>query len=258
MTVSKNKVKQLASLSIKKYRLENRLFVLEGDKIVRDALQNKNAAIKELVAEKGWIEENRGLLESFKGEIAEAESADLSRISSLESPPPVIAIHKMFAEQPYGKEIEASVSIGLNNIQDPGNLGTIIRTADWFGVGNIFCTPDCVELYNPKVIQASMGAIFNVRVHYVDLERTLKAFSRIPDFTIAGTYMEGTSLWKTPPLKRGIVVFGNESRGISANYNTCITHRITIPPNGTNHVESLNVASSLAIVLAHQQRGTSQ
>jgi TrmH family RNA methyltransferase len=154
-------------------------------------------------------------------------------------------------------EVARSLCIGLYHIQDPGNLGTIIRTADWFGIRNIFCSPGCADIYNPKVIQASMGAILNVKIHYTDFHELLGRLSGIQNFTIIGTYMQGVPIRQVTTIRTGILLFGNESRGISDEYRHFINRQVTIPPvNAARiHVESLNVASSVAIMLATMTNG---
>lgn len=148
--------------------------------------------------------------------------------------------------------ISQTLCIGLDNIQDPGNLGTIIRTADWFGINQVICSEGCADRYNPKVIQASMGAIMNVNVYYADLVRMLVELSQDPGYHIAGTFMHGTAVNKAKSITKGMILFGNESRGISDELLPCINQRLTVPPGRDDnmHVESLNVASSVAVVLA--------
>ncbi len=131
---------------------------MEGDKIVSDLLHNHPAKMKQLVATAPWLNRNRQFLSPEIPEILEADPADMARITSFETVPPVFAVLDIPVITPDEVEIFNSVSLGLDNIQDPGNLGTIIRTADWFGIRNIFCSPDCADCYNPKVVQASMGA----------------------------------------------------------------------------------------------------
>ncbi len=250
--ISKNKLKYLVSLKNKKYRHLNRQFTMEGDKIIVDTLRNKTGLIREIFASPDWISGHQNELSHFKGAVLEADPIILQKISSLETAPPVVALLDFLEEAFNKQEVASAFSVALDTVQDPGNLGTIIRTADWFGIRNIFCNSGCADIYNPKVIQASMGAILNVRVHYVDLLSFLTDMESIPGFEIRGTYMQGSALWDTQPLKEGIVVFGNESRGISPELSQVIQQRITIPPAMENfeHVESLNVATSVAVVMA--------
>lgn len=250
--VSKNKVKHLASLKNKKFRQLNRQFMMEGDKIVTDSLRGRNSVIREIIALPEWISVHQPALSGFKGEVHETDSITLGKLTSLETVPPVLAVLDYFEYNINENEILSTVSLALDTIQDPGNLGTIIRTADWFGVKNIFCSPGCADIYNPKVIQASMGAILNVRIHYVDLVGYLGKLNGIDGFEIRGTYMQGSPLWNMQTIRKGMVIFGNESKGISDGVTQYIHQRINIPAASdlSEHVESLNVATSVAVVLA--------
>jgi TrmH family RNA methyltransferase len=258
--LSRNKIKYLASLKIKKFRTLHSQFLMEGDKIVKDILCGGKVTVTEIIASGTWIRDNQAILNTHVKLVTEADSTDLSRITTLETPPPVIAVFDVSEAKIDHQEVNGSLSIALDNIQDPGNLGTIIRTADWFGIRNIFCTRGCPDMYNPKVIQASMGAILNVNVHYTDFKDLLNQYSRVPDFTISGTFIEGTSVFTIRPVKCGIILFGNESRGISNDYLPYIRERITIPAASENrtHVESLNVASSVAVICAVMRRSNEQ
>jgi TrmH family RNA methyltransferase len=249
--LGRNRIKYLTSLKIKKFRDADGQFLIEGDKIVRDALKNSGVVINQLIATGTWINENQPVTGKNLKEIVEAEISEISRFSTFETPPPVIALLDIQKYQPDFHEVAESLSLGLDNIQDPGNLGTIIRTADWYGIRNIFCTEGSADFLNPKVVQASMGAVLNVKVHYVDFHDFLKSLLDLSDYTLLGTYMQGTPLNDSEKTNRGIIIFGNESRGISDDYAPYIKDKITIPSrnNTENHVESLNVASSVAIVL---------
>jgi len=251
MIISKNKTKYLASLKVKKFRDEYGQFIAEGDKIVSDTIRNGKSGISMLAATTEWLDANRELAGQVK-EVYEANIDDLGRISSFETAPPVIAVFDISAYSPDYIEISESLSIGLDSLQDPGNLGTIIRTADWFGIGTIFCSPGCADVYNPKTIQASMGAVFNVKVHYIDFNVLFERLSLFANYIIAGTFMQGELVSSIKGVRNGMLLFGNESRGINGVYDKFITKRVTIPPVNTGriHVESLNVASSVAAALA--------
>jgi TrmH family RNA methyltransferase len=251
MILSKNRIKYLSSLKMKKFRDENGQFLAEGDKIVREVLQNgiQNAAV--LAATPEWFNKNINLTGGVK-EIYVAGPQDLGKISSFETAPDVIGLFDIPEYVPDFDEIEQLFSVALDSIQDPGNLGTIIRTADWFGIRNIFCNRECADLYNPKTIQASMGAVFNVKLHYTDLNDLLGRLSDLKNYTIIGTYLDGEPIYNLKNVNKGIMLFGNESRGIAPEFSRYIHSRVTIPPftTGRFHVESLNVASSVAIALA--------
>jgi TrmH family RNA methyltransferase len=250
--LSRNKIKYLTSLKIKKFRVLHGQFIIEGDKIVKDTLQNRQVTVSQLIAAGVWLNENRALLSANVKEVIEANVVDLSRISALETPPDVMAVLDIPHTVIDHEVISGSLSIALDNIQDPGNLGTIIRTADWFGIRNIFCSDECADVYNPKVIQASMGALLNLKVHYLNLKDVLMQHSGISEYAICGTFMQGTPVSEYKPVKQGMIVFGNEARGISEALIPFIQSRITIPPAKSNsaHIESLNVASAVAIVCA--------
>lgn len=251
MILSKNKIKFLASLKLKKFRDEYGQFIAEGDKIIRDVLKNNNPGIRLLVATGDWLNENRDITGLIK-ETYEANSDVLGKISSFGTAPPAIALFDIPRYNPDHDEIKNSLSVGLDTIQDPGNLGTIIRTADWFGISNIFCNQGCADIYNPKTIQSSMGAVFNLKIHYVDLKEFLGLFAEYSDYQIIGTYMQGEPVYNVTDISKGILIFGNEARGITGDYGGLIKRKLTIPPARTDgtHVESLNVASAAAVVLS--------
>jgi TrmH family RNA methyltransferase len=254
--LSRNKIKYFSSLKIKKFRDLNGQFLIEGDKIVKDTLQNGQVTVSQLIATKGWLSTNQGILSPAVKEVCEADILDLSRITSFETPPPVIALLDITKTEIDLAETAETLSIALDNIQDPGNLGTIIRTADWFGVQYIFCSEGCADMYNPKVIQASMGAFLNMKVHYVNLKELLMRHSTDADYRIYGTFLDGTPVSACAPVKRGLIVFGNESQGISDDLLPFIKNRITIQPGNPQHVhvESLNVASAVAVLCAFLNR----
>ncbi len=248
--ISHSKYKFLNSLKIKKFRNLHGQFVVEGDKIISDLLKEGSQTLTTLLATTEWLDCNRVLLGSNVHEIIETGLPDLEKISSLETPPPAIAVLNM-AETVWDETvISAEWSIMLDTIQDPGNLGTIIRTADWFGIKNVICSPQSVDFYNPKVIQASMGAIFRVHIHYRELPELLDTCRQKLSLPIYGTFLEGQSLYTMTASKRGLMLFGNESKGISEELKPFIDHQITIPPGrkSGNHIESLNVASAVAVV----------
>jgi TrmH family RNA methyltransferase len=250
--LSRNRIKYLSSLKIKKFRNLHGQFIIEGDKIIRDILQNGIPEIRQLIATPEWLADHQSLLSEGIGEIAEAEAHDLSRISALETPAPVMIVMDIPQVQPDWQEISNSWSLVLDNIQDPGNVGTIIRSADWFGIRNIICSASCADCFSPKVVQASMGALLNLKVHYADLTVMMERLSHDAAYKIYGTFMQGMPVYELTPAAKGLIVFGNEARGISKELLPFIQARITIPPvkRDRTHVESLNVASSVAILCA--------
>jgi len=248
--ISRNRLKYLSSLKIKKVRTKHRQFIIEGDKIISDILKDGKTSFRQLIATSEWLRANNRLITCKAGEITEADLIDLERISSLETSPPVMAVLDMFEHTLDMKELSDTWCIALDTVQDPGNLGTIIRSVDWFGIRHIICNNGCADYFNPKVIQASMGAILRVNVYYGDLSSIIKEYSSGLSLPVYGTFMEGMPVYNIPGGKRGMIVFGNESRGVSEELIPLIQNRITIPPGnyGTSHIESLNVASAVSVV----------
>jgi TrmH family RNA methyltransferase len=250
--LSRNKIKYLTSLKIKKFRDLRGQFIIEGDKIIRDILQDEKTLVQQLIATGEWLAENQLLMNGRIGEVIEAEKKDIARVSSLETPAPVMAVVDIPQIQPDFNKLAETWSLVLDNIQDPGNVGTIIRSADWFGIQNIICSRDCADCFSPKVVQASMGAILNVNLHYTDLTEIMDKLPHDPSYRVYGTFVKGTPVHDLPATSKGLMVFGNEARGISKELVPFIQSCITIPPakRYSTHVESLNVASAVAIVCA--------
>lgn len=245
-------IKYVCSLSMKKNREEERCFVAEGTKCVRDTWDYFNC--RKIIATRAWYEKfgHSGHL----GKIVFANSQQMQRMSQFSTAADVIALYDIPDYEPDEQEVRSSLNIVLDNIQDPGNLGTIIRIADWFGIKNIFCGKTTVDVYNHKVIQATMGAISRVHVTYCDLEGLLQEFADVP---VYGTFLDGDDMYKAELSDNGFVVFGNEGRGISPKLSALIKNRLLIPPfpGGTATSESLNVGMSAAIVIGEFRRRTS-
>jgi TrmH family RNA methyltransferase len=238
--LSKREIKDIQSLSHKKLREELKLFVAEGPKIVLELLQLIPSQIERLYATHDWIKSNPALADR-PGMVAVTD-AELERISQLQTPNSIVAVIRQFeSRDPEG----VFFSIYLDTIQDPGNFGTIIRIADWFGIGNLVCTEGCADLYNPKVVQASMASMARVNVYY-DKEGDWLAKQKLPVYAAT---LEGRSLYDQGKTDRGILVIGNESRGIGPSILSLATERITIPKKG--HAESLNAAVATGIILSH-------
>jgi TrmH family RNA methyltransferase len=250
----KNILRFIVSLRKKKERDEKELFVIEGDKLVREFLNSEQKIII-LIAKPEFIS---GLSPDQAGEIEEiipVSYDELRKASSLTTPHNAIAVIRKSRVDFRLDDLSGKLSLALDFIQDPGNLGTIIRAAAWFGIENIICSGDSVDVYNPKVIQASMGAILNVRVHYVDLTSVIKSASEkgIPVF---GTMVDGESIYSVELDKRGIILLGNESKGISDELIPYITTLLSIPRfnEATYGIESLNVGMAASIVLSEFAR----
>jgi RNA methyltransferase, TrmH family len=254
---SKNKIKFINSLKKTKYRYLQNLFFAEGEKLADELLQS-GIKITNILATKDWLELNSQKLNNCKAEIDEISDIDLQKISSLTTPNNVFLI----AEQPkYAYEIDEiskKLSLLLDDINDPGNLGTIIRIADWFGIENIFCTPTSVDLYNPKVVQSTMGAICRVKVHYVDFEILLNSFKDIANFNIYGTFLDGKTIYDEPLSENGFIIMGSESHGICEKIKPFINKKLFIPnfPVGKKTSESLNISVATAITCSEFRRRT--
>ena len=243
--LSKNTIKFINSLQKKKYRDKNKLFIVEGDKMVKEIIKS-DLEIERIFVTKHW-EENINQIKLLNETITENE---LKKISSLKTPNNVLAIIKMPDYEIDKDEIGNELSIVLDDLQDPGNLGTIIRTADWFGIKNIICSRNSADVYNPKVVQATMGAVARVKVHYVDIETFLENSHFADDFKIYGTFLNGANLNETKLNDKGLIIMGNESKGISKKIEKFVNKRIFIPnyPAHGKTSESLNVSTATAIV----------
>ncbi|CAM2836216.1 RNA methyltransferase [Flavobacterium frigoris] len=239
--VSKNQIKLITSLQQKKYRTINKLFFAEGVKVIQELLDS-NFELEHLYSTQNDFE---AVVASKKSLI---HDADLKKISALATANTCLAVFKI----PNEKIMEESgLMIALDSIRDPGNLGTILRLCDWFGIKEIVCSKETVDLYNPKVVQATMGSIARVNVSYVDLNSFISA-THLP---VYGTFMDGVNIYKTTLPLEGIVVMGNEANGISKELEKMIKNRISIPRFGEiQKTESLNVATATAIVLSEFRR----
>ncbi|TXD46848.1 TrmH family RNA methyltransferase [Polaribacter sp. IC073] len=241
MSISKNQLKLITSLSQKKYRQKHHLFIAEGIKVVNELL-NSSFEVEVLFC-----------TDDFETTISEEKitlisETELKKISTLKSPNKVLGIFKISEEKQLQ---DTGLIIALDAINDPGNLGTIIRLCDWFGISQLICSKDTVDCYNQKVVQASMGSLTRISIHYTDLKAYLSQ-SSLPRF-IAD--MDGENVYKTVLPKEGILVMGNEANGVSEEIKKLIEHRISIPRFGeTQETESLNVATATAILLSEFKR----
>jgi len=256
--ISKNRIRQITALRKKKERDENRIYVIEGDKIVREYLKS-GKSIKLLAAKPEFISSLKQYERERIGEIETCSYDELKKISTLTTPHNALALVPYPANPPDTDEILNELSVALDFVQDPGNLGTIIRSAAWFGIKNIVCSPDCVDLYNPKVIQATMGAILNVNVHYMNLEEFLKT-ANYYGLPVYGAILEGKSVYDVTIEKKGVILLGNESKGISEVLSPYITDRISIPKfsDAMYGIESLNVSMAASVIFWEFARRTKQ
>jgi len=236
-------IKIVNSLSMKKHRDKEGLFVAEGTKCVRDTWQGFDC--RWLIATRAWYDQF-GVAEYYD-KMVFATRSQLAKISQFSTPSEVIAVYEKPNDTIDWERVRKNLNIVLDNIQDPGNLGTIIRLADWFGVRDIFASQGTVDVFNHKVVQATMGAIARVKVHYSDLR---DVFDAEPEMPIYGTFLDGENIYQAKLGKKGFVVFGNEGQGISSEISNRSTHRLLIPKSKTAHSESLNVGIAAAITMS--------
>ena len=220
----KQKLKYIQSLGQKKFRQQEKLFIAEGPKLVKEFLDEDTAIVKEVFALKEWIGEHGKIL--VKVPVSEITEIELERISQLTTPNKVLAIVRQFDDDINTISTKGKITLALDCIQDPGNLGTIIRTADWFGVEQIVCSNDSAEVYNPKVVQATMGSIARVKIVYTNLKEWL---SEQKDISIIATTLDGKDISSAKKIKEGIIVFGNESKGISDEILELANVKLSIP-----------------------------
>jgi TrmH family RNA methyltransferase len=252
MALSKNKIKYFNSLSLKKNRDNEQVFIAEGVKLVGDLLPYFR--VKYIVATREWLVCNR--VEA--NEIIEVDGLDeMKKITLLSTPTPVFVV---FDRPQYNFDIDVLLNnkeliLALDAVQDPGNLGTIIRIADWFGIKNILCSQGTVDVYNTKTIQSTMGALARVKVHYVDLLDVLDVL-REKGFPVYGTFLDGDSIYNAELTNYGVIVMGNEGNGVSADVAKLTSRKLLIPSYPANEAtsESLNVAVATAIVCSEFRR----
>lgn len=252
--ISKSKIKYIHSLELKKNRDTKGLFVAEGPKVVGDIAVCHPDKLRMLVASEKWIESMKNKIDFSKCELIIVSDDELSKASFLCHPQQVLAVFEKFDDIPQICNKDDALTLMLDGIQDPGNMGTIIRIADWFGIENIVCSCDTVDIYNPKVVQATMGSIARVNVTYTDLNVFL---DNLPQGTpIYGTLLEGKNMYKTKLTRGGVIIMGNEGKGISNIIRKRITHSLRIPsyPESRDTAESLNVAIATAVICAEFRR----
>jgi TrmH family RNA methyltransferase len=243
--LSKKIVKYIQSLSHKKFRDEEGVFIAEGPKIVSEFLLSEETKCTMICAEKKWLSENESLLKNINTEnIFETDDHWLQSISLLKTPNKVVAVFNK-KNAPEIPNLSNKISLMLDDLQDPGNMGTIIRIADWFGVENIICSENSVDCYNPKVVQSTMGSLSRINVFYTDL---FSFIEKNKEINLYATTLSGTSIFKLPKINEGIILIGNESKGVHEDLLKFSSHQITIPKFG--HAESLNAAVASGIILS--------
>lgn len=249
--LSKNRIKYIRSLELKKHRNADGVFIAEGPKLIEDLLGKFDCTF--IAGTTSWIKEHPGIK---AGEIIEVTQDELSRISLLKAPQQVLGIFKQPDYSFSTDVLKNELCIGLDDVQDPGNLGTIIRLADWFGIENIFCSQGTADAFNPKTIQATMGAIARVKIHYTPLKELIGKADKI---NVYGTFLEGENIYNEKLANNGLLIMGNEGKGISKELEQLITKKLYIPnyPMDRGTSESLNVAVATAIACAEFRRQAS-
>lgn len=248
--VSKAKIKEIRKLEQKKFRKETRCFVAEGPKVVGDLIPY--LSLQELYATQQWLDVNRASL-PIGVKVIEVSDDELRQISFLQHPQQVLGVFKMPEEKNPDTPIN-TLCIALDGVQDPGNLGTIIRIADWFGITTIYCSEDTVDAWNPKTVQATMGSLARVNVIRCNL---VDYINRLPAGTpVYGTLLDGNNIYNADIASNGLIVMGNEGNGLSKEVRKLVTHRLLIPsfPAERDTAESLNVAIATAITCAEFRR----
>ena len=251
--ISKNQIKYVHQLELKKYRKQEGVFIAEGHKVVGDLIKS-GFVPKQIFATSEWIENNN------IPNVIEVTNDELTRLSLQQHPQQVLGIFSIPEESQNSNNQPSittpptsSLSLLLDNVQDPGNLGTIIRIADWFGIDTIYCSEGTVDAWNPKVVQATMGSIARVHIIYID---PITLFNTLPeDFPIYGTFLDGDNIYTQQLSQYGIIVMGNEGNGISDAVRARVTNKLLIPDfNHGDTADSLNVAIATAITCSEFRR----
>lgn len=245
--MTKAEIQLVRSLADKRGRTEQGLFLAEGEKLIGE-LRTSHLHVRRIYALEGI----------FAGdEVEVVTQREMERLSQLKTPSNSVAVVEIPRYRLRPEELRERLTLALDEVQNPGNLGTIIRLADWFGIRDILCSEGTADCFNPKVVQATMGAILRVRVHYTDLRATLAAAAR-DGIAVYGTFLEGENLYESRLSPAGIVVMGNEGRGVTPSVAQCISRKLFIPPWPADRrgSESLNVAMATGIVCAEFRRRT--
>lgn len=246
--ISKNKIKYIRSLELKKNRNKEGKFVAEGFKVVDDLLALQPANL--IVATQEWL---HGKHLADQTEVIEVTEEELKKVSFLQHPQQVLAVFRQAQDGDFSINTQ-ELSLALDGVQDPGNLGTIIRIADWFGITHIYCSQDTADVYNPKVVQATMGSIARVKVEYGNLLALVESLPA--DVPVYGTLLDGDNIYQQQLENRGLIVMGNEGKGISPALAKKVNRRLLIPnfPEGRATADSLNVAIATAITCSEFRR----
>ena len=256
--ISASSMKLIRSLRQKKYRDHHGLYCAEGEKIADELIrqhQEGTDQVEQLFATLDWINRYEKELEGSGIPVMEVGPDEFKKVSNLVTPQPVLALVRKPRNIFNWQDLSESPVLGFESIRDPGNLGTILRTADWFGFSHIICTPDSVDLYNPKVVQSTMGAITRIKAYYLDFHNLFKDLE-YGRKKVYGTFLEGEDIYSSRLDKDSLILFGNESRGLSDRFDRYIDARISIPSfnEGNRGSESLNIATSVAVICSELRR----
>lgn len=251
--VSKNTIKLIKSLALKKIRVKENLFLVEGDKNVSEVLVSQ-FNIEKLFATSTFLEKNKSLLKKAQM-VTEVTQQEINQASLLKSPQNSIALCTLPEPKSLPEKPDSELCIYLDDVQDPGNLGTIIRICDWFGINPLFCSPKTADLFNPKVIQASMGSFCRVEVYYT-LFDLVAQFANNFEIPIIGAFLDGNNIYQEKLPSKALLVMGNEGNGIGAEIEKIIEQKIKIPAFNINptSAESLNVSVATAIICSEFKR----
>lgn len=257
--LSKSLISLIKSLKYKKFREINGLFIAEGEKIIGDLINisaddSSLFEIHAILATSDWLK-NIKIFPATEFNFTEITEDELKRISMLKTPNKVMALVKIPVYKLENDFAENNLVLVLDDIQDPGNLGTIIRIAHWFGIKNIICSVSSADIYNPKTVQSAMGSLWSVRIFYMELKPFLQNYFERTDVPIIGTFLSGSNIYTMPVVTNGLIVLGNESHGISNDLVPFIRSRISIPPySGKFRPDSINVAQAAAIICSELRR----
>ena len=249
--LAKTKIKLIRSIEHKKYREQHGLFVIEGEKIVREAIAS-SFIVECVLAKRAWLEQIPDSLIAKVSEIIEISDKELSQISFLKTPNQAVALVRIPQHTLDITKLIDGLSLYLDQVQDPGNLGTIIRLADWFGIPHVLCGEGCADPFNTKTVRSTMGAIIRVKTYKTDDSFFQQLKDYYPSFPVYGTFLDGESLYNVPLSNKAVIVMGNEARGINSYIAQHIKQRLLIPQYSLDQLtsESLNVATAAAIVCA--------
>ncbi|MFO7617654.1 MAG: RNA methyltransferase [Bacteroidales bacterium] len=257
--ISRNQVSLIRSLERKKFREAEKCFVAEGVKVIGELLDlppGTRFRIRTLFCTASWLTAQRGAYSNQPGEIMVITDQELLKISHLTTPNQVLALVELPDSGSWAVDFDHDLVLGLEQVQDPGNCGTLIRLAEWFGLSGLFFSTDCADLYSPKVVQASMGSIFRVRSSVCDLPELVRSWPQ--EFPVYGTRLDGENLYSTGLTPHGMVLMGNESRGMSGELGSLVDINLRIPGFSVDgKVDSLNVAIAAALVCGEFRRRAS-